>query len=523
VARGVRDLYVIAGIHAQAVRRDGAGTSLAWLAHPISLGALVVLIVNDHVLKAAFPGVVTGKVSDVAGLVVAPPFLASMVLLAVGRLSPGRVAVGSISVVGIGFTLAKATGAGASVAGAAWSLLMPHAVVVADATDLFALPALGAAWYAWRRARGRALRDRTVRLVRVCVVLPATFLALSATSPAWAPAAVDVVEVDGQIVLGVASVTDSRQPGQLDHANVSASSADGLTWSRPTYGPTTPDLSGHEPTPMSCRPTDPRDCYRVVPGRLAVERGNDNDGWDVAWQVSVRDLARLRSHYESFTRDLLACRSILVHETGRGYVVVAACGRDGFVMRDTAGVWQRIGFPPDPVTDLAAIRSPNVIEPLPLGAGLLAAWGALAIASELVVRRHPNRISTKVLAGLSIAGLLLVLIMIHNEPLLGWLFLLAGAPVQFGLLIAWLLLHIQQRSLRARVVAAATATGLVTSLLPYLAHFGYLPNYSWIYPAAIALGMAGIAATAVLARRTGRANDPPPVKREVPAPAGPPT
>ncbi|WP_345393526.1 hypothetical protein [Nonomuraea salmonea] len=34
---------------------------------------MLVLLVNDHLLKAAFPGVVTGKLSDVAGLLVAPP------------------------------------------------------------------------------------------------------------------------------------------------------------------------------------------------------------------------------------------------------------------------------------------------------------------------------------------------------------------------------------------------------------------------------------------------------------------
>jgi hypothetical protein len=494
---------------------------LAWLAHPVSLIALVVLIVNDHLLKAAFPGVVTGKVSDVAGLVVAPPFLASIVLVAVGRLSPGRVAVGSMAVVGIGFTLAKATNVGASVAGAGWSMLMPHAVVVADATDLLTLPALGAAWYTWHRTRGRALRGRTVRLVRVCVVLPATFLALSATTAAWAPVAVAVVEVDGEIVLGEALVTNSRHPSQLEQATASASSADGLTWYRHTHAPTTPDLRGHEPTPTSCRPSDPRDCYRLVPGRLAMERGNDNDGWAVDWQVSDRDLARLRSHYESFTRDLLACRSVLVHETGAGYVVVAACGRDGFVIRNTAGVWQRIGFPPGPAADLAAIESPPVIEPMPLGAGILAAWCALVFATELMVRRAQHRITTRVLGGVSLACLLPIPPMIQNGPMVGWMLLVVGAPVQLGLVIPWLVLHRKQRTLRLPVVTAAIATGLVTSLLPYLAHFGYLPNYRWIYPAAIALGMAGIAATAVLARRTGRADDPPPVKHEAPATAGP--
>jgi len=56
------------------------------------------LVVNDHVLKAAFPGLLTGKLSDVAGLVVAAPLLATLGSLCVRRLPPNRVAVGSVVV-----------------------------------------------------------------------------------------------------------------------------------------------------------------------------------------------------------------------------------------------------------------------------------------------------------------------------------------------------------------------------------------------------------------------------------------
>jgi hypothetical protein len=44
--------------------------------HPASLLAIVVLIVNDHLLKASFPGTWwTGKLSDFAGLIFFPLFL----------------------------------------------------------------------------------------------------------------------------------------------------------------------------------------------------------------------------------------------------------------------------------------------------------------------------------------------------------------------------------------------------------------------------------------------------------------
>lgn len=90
-------------------RRPIAGDGLL---HPVVLGSILVLILNDRVLKAAWPGLVTGKLSDVAGLLFAPLFvvaLAEVAAAAAGRWSaPSRtwltVAVG---VVAVGFAAVK--------------------------------------------------------------------------------------------------------------------------------------------------------------------------------------------------------------------------------------------------------------------------------------------------------------------------------------------------------------------------------------------------------------------------------
>jgi len=49
------------------------------LLSPAALLSLGVLVVNDHVLKCAFPGVVTGKLSDAAGMVLFPLLLHALV------------------------------------------------------------------------------------------------------------------------------------------------------------------------------------------------------------------------------------------------------------------------------------------------------------------------------------------------------------------------------------------------------------------------------------------------------------
>lgn len=47
----------------------------ALLLHPITLAALGLWLVNDHILKGVLPGVFTGKASDVTGLVAFPVVL----------------------------------------------------------------------------------------------------------------------------------------------------------------------------------------------------------------------------------------------------------------------------------------------------------------------------------------------------------------------------------------------------------------------------------------------------------------
>ena len=77
--------------------------ALEVMKNPATVFALVLLLVNDHVLKAAFPGLVTGKLSDVAGLVLAPPLVAVLLTLLVPRLPSRAAALAGLVAVGAGF------------------------------------------------------------------------------------------------------------------------------------------------------------------------------------------------------------------------------------------------------------------------------------------------------------------------------------------------------------------------------------------------------------------------------------
>lgn len=155
-------------------------TALRAVAHPGSVLALVVLVLNDHVLKQAWPGWVTGKLSDVAGLVVAP-LLLSVVLTLLRVPRPAQVA---FVATGAGFVFCKTTDFGAGVTSAVWSLFGTPTMIRADVTDLLALPALYASWRVHRTAVGQepAGWRRTAAASVGMVVLPIGVLATSATS-----------------------------------------------------------------------------------------------------------------------------------------------------------------------------------------------------------------------------------------------------------------------------------------------------------------------------------------------------
>jgi YD repeat-containing protein len=150
------------------------------LASPGFVLALVVLVLNDHVLKQAYPGWVTGKLSDVAGLVVAPLLLAvPLTLLRV----PRALLIG-IALTGLGFTLTKTSAAGAAITSDLWSLTGIPTHIRADVTDLLALPALYAAWLVDRRVVRRQPADwrSAMAFATGLVMLPLTVLSTAATS-----------------------------------------------------------------------------------------------------------------------------------------------------------------------------------------------------------------------------------------------------------------------------------------------------------------------------------------------------
>lgn len=211
------------------VARPTAGDGLL---HPVALASLALLIANDHLFKHAYPGFVTGKLSDFAGLVFFPLLLQALYELGaalVGRpstASPRALLLGTVAA-GVVFCAVKIAApvndVGRELLGwlqwaAGWPIAMASGVspeppastaIALDVTDLVALPALLIAyalgrWHRSERHLAALGKSPAIRRFGAISVLVTAGVAALATTQ------IPTVESHA-----TGSVTVSRQPSEL--------------------------------------------------------------------------------------------------------------------------------------------------------------------------------------------------------------------------------------------------------------------------------------------------------------------
>jgi hypothetical protein len=433
-------------------------TARAWLAHPVTCVAVLLLLVNDHVLKAAYGTWWTGKLSDVAGLLVAPPLLAVAAACA-GRAAPPRRLVGvPVLVVGVGFAVVKSTAAGAAVASGAWSLLAGSSLVRQDPTDLLALPVLGLALLVGRHAAEVArqpepepARRRPVP-PRWVLVLPLAVLATVATSAVQYPNTTSAKVVDGVAYVegaeswyrsvdgltwtdvdDLADGTDRTTPADPDEpptqvfpdpwsddvpsddapsdAAVDGGRADDghIDDRRADDGPLD-TTDGHvdatdDPAEVvvACTPSG-RTCYRPAGRGVGVDQSEDGGRtWHDEWSIPAGDLRAVGSRDGAV--GALRTHDVAVLPVVGGYRVVAANGGDGLAVRDVDGAWTRLGHvyvdPDVTVVPLPGELGMRMTYPVYEGVVVgLVAMGAVLLAAG----RSPARRSTAAATSISITG-----------------------------------------------------------------------------------------------------------------------
>ena len=316
------------------------------LAHPGAVLALVVLALNDHVLKQAWPGFVTGKLSDIAGLVVFPLLLAVVVAM-VGIPHPLPAA---LVLTGAGFAMVKAFDEGAAVASTVWSLGFPTSMR-ADPADLLTLPALAGAW--WVDSRARRMPDvawrRTVAAATGMAVLPVAVLTTAATNCVGDEGVVSLHAVQGRF-----TGTDARQAFLVDDARSGWSTIDpagvvrATTYEEPerldwtgTYvppQPVDPELAG-----VRCEASGVR-CWRLRDD-LTVEVSEDSGTtWAQDLALSEEDEEELVEGVDPGCSVTATARlsSLGVLGTGDRATVALAGRHAGVWFRDRSGSWRLV-------------------------------------------------------------------------------------------------------------------------------------------------------------------------------------
>lgn len=450
------------------------------MCHPATLVAVLVLLVNDHVAKQLWPGFVTGKLSDVAGLVVAPALLACVL--------PRRADLAGIVLTGVGFMLVKTTQVGAELASEAWTWLGGPSRVLADPTDLLALPALGLALWI------RHLSTSPSR-ARILLGIPLAVLAVTATSAAPGAPDAKVVEVreEGIAVFGRDFYPLLSRDG-------------GVSWS-PWRSQ---DGSATQPRTSACME---QRCYRLVADRMKVMESDDGGRtWRVSWEISpgraklldrALDTARCCDHHP------LRSEALAVQvRPGGGHVVVVANERDGVAVRDVGGTWRRLGFAGfgSNLSTATAITQPGEHVDAETKVAVVVGLLILIVGAVLVSSVRP--IPLAVILGLGVGGA----VMAFPWPVEG-LYTIVTVPLSYvgmaftlsGVLVALLELPRPIAVLKPLALGIAVALGIA---LPFYGWSAGMPDdYNVALALAIVVGL-GLGGAGLLYLRGSRTSSP---------------
>lgn len=361
--------------------KSGFEIALRCLQNPLTWLSIILLLLNDHLLKVVAPSWLTGKLSDFAGLFFFPFLLAAALSLLLDPLHCpvrwiGRIAFG---LAGVWFTFTQVIPWANVLTARLVSLLVGSPIqLVPDATDLLALCALWPAWRLWNRPT----QNRPGRMAWVALAIGA--LASLATTPREPPSH----------ILSLASQSDVLYAADADLGFVAQSEDGGCTWRKIYKDSEKPrDILQNAMLPLElCSPSEPQHCYRIS-GQEQVEISTDGGlSWEVAWRIPPgrRDfMERFVNWKEGGWKkeiDLGPYDMIFFRQNGTEYLLVAM-GNEGVMRRRMPdGDWERLSVwyaHPTPYVDKAVAETLLIMQrevAICCIAALLALQGSCAVS-----------------------------------------------------------------------------------------------------------------------------------------------
>ncbi|MGH1492611.1 MAG: hypothetical protein ACRBK7_25005 [Acidimicrobiales bacterium] len=433
---------------------------LASLADPRFLVALVVLIVNDQWLKAAYGSWLTGKLSDVAGLVVFPTIVGVVVSMAARRRQGPQLLTLALGLSGLWFAAMKTTPLVAQVTERLFETLTARpSTIVVDPTDLIGLVGLAIAWPVLNDAR--PLID--AKFVRA-VLLGTGLIACLATSNSEPELYNLLVDTSSDEVASGASY-DGKEPFSTisllpDQTRLSADQAKRFTNVDETAG--------------CISDADGELCFRIDGDRVQ-QRSADGSGWVTVWRLErvkpSLDKLGAGANYDPN----LEIRELAVSGDGHLYVVVD--GLWSLLTRSPDGSWS-------PEASLFRGFSP-----------FLSLFTALAVLLAMVLVG-----SYRVVRWPMIIGLFGLVVAYAVDGAVGTL--VGGPLLLFGALFALMYVSAWVAWRRWFIIAAAVVLGALASAIPMLV---WSRNLDIDYPdarlATLLVSIVALVAAGLISRR----------------------
>jgi len=316
-------------LHNDFVNNFAFSKAVRLLVHPLSLGAIGLMLANDFILKPLWPSWWTGKLSDFAGLFFLPFLLAALFSLA----APARLRLAgwlAFGVTGLGFSLLKLDPViNAALLSAAHTITGLSFQARLDPSDLLALLSLLPAAWLWRK-NGQPSAAPALKW-RLALVLPLAALVTlaDAAAPDLGVACLQVQASGGAILASTRYLAQTYQT--LDG---------GFTWQ--LLENQSPAICGNSVSPLTTFKSQAEGdvLYRFNPGQ-GIDRSEDG-GLNWRTDYGLSPLTEPEQAYLKLTRSgniqFGSSPYAAAVDPASGNLILAM-GLDGVLVRRSAGNW----------------------------------------------------------------------------------------------------------------------------------------------------------------------------------------
>ncbi len=262
------------------------------LIHPAVVGSIALLTLNDRVFKVRWPGPITGKLSDLAGL-----FAVATVAAVVAGPERRHRSTLALVATGAAFALLKLVPGAAAVA----APILGGGPVVPDPTDLIALAALAPAYHVVRSRRTTSPYPATPTATATSTstglqALAATLALTAGTFGVTATSCLEAEQVTGFALVREGVVAGVGEPEPSPATDNYLSTDGGRTWT--IYDPPIPGAGPPTLVTQQQICLDGARCYRVMDNDRVEQR--DADGiWHTAFTFTDEQIRRMRLRADS--------------------------------------------------------------------------------------------------------------------------------------------------------------------------------------------------------------------------------